>query len=298
MLIVTKLPLKYIFRKTWGNLLLVICLSTLNYFLSIHFTLPNVPIAVPALLGTAISLVLAFKLSQSYDRWWEARKIWGAIVNDSRSFAIQVRNLTSHENKEAKQVALRMINRQIAWNYALGDNLRKLNALSKIEHFISGEEYEQLKEHQNVPFAIIDLHSKDLHYLHSNGFINDYQQIQIDQTLVRLVDSMGRAERIKGTIFPTTYRLYLHLFILLFLAILSESLAELEGLWQPVVVVLVSLPFLLLERTAYLLQDPFENRPTDTSMTAIARTVEINLKQISEQEDVPDRWKDEGYFIM
>ena len=299
MLIKTKLPFRYIFRKTWGNIALVTVLSFLNFFLSETTNLTPVPIAIPALLGTAISLVLAFKLSQSYDRWWEARKIWGAIVNDSRSLAIQILNFTrSNQNAENKTAAHKLIRRQIAWNYALGDALRKKDPLAKVESYLSAEEYERLKKEQNVPFRLVDFHSADLRDLHEKKALNDFQQVQIDSTLVRLIDSMGRAERIKNTVFPTTYRLFLHFFILLFLGILSFSLAELEGVWQPMIVLVISIPFLLLERTAYHLQDPFENRPTDTSMTAIARTIEINLLQIMEEEDLPPAYPDKGYYVM
>jgi len=92
--------------------------------------------------------------------------------------------------------------------------------------------------------------------------------------------------------------MYTHFFIYIFLGLLSISLAEIEGIWQILFITLISLPFLLLERAAYLMQDPFENRPTDTAVTSIARTIEINIRQLLDQKEIPKPLEPEDYYIL
>lgn len=298
MILDKRIPITYIFKNTWLDILIVISFSTFTYITSLHIDFPPVPIGIPSFLGTAISLILAFKLSQSYDRWWEARKIWGAIVNDSRTLVLQVKSFSTYNKESIHPIVKKMAYRQIAWTYALGQSLRKQDPFKNLDKFLNTQEIQALKKHTNVSLAIMQLQSKDVKELLQTKSINTYQQVQLDQTLVRLVGSMGQAERIKNTIFPTTYRIYLHLFIYLFLGFLSISLAELEGVWQILILTLISVPFILLEKTAKHLQDPFEGAPTDTPVTTIARTIETNLKQLIDEEDIPTESSDEIFYVM
>ena len=92
MLITNQISLSYIFQKIWLEILALIVISlSLYYYASTHREgMPDIPISIPSFIGTAISVLLSFKLSQSYDRWWEARKVWGMIVNDSRTLVMQL----------------------------------------------------------------------------------------------------------------------------------------------------------------------------------------------------------------
>ncbi|MES2728379.1 MAG: bestrophin family ion channel, partial [Bacteroidota bacterium] len=117
MLLDKQIPTYYILNKVKYNLVYVLIVSLFVLFITERYKvlLPEMPLTIPAFLGTAISILLSFKLSQSYDRWWEARKIWGAIVNDSRSFVIQLQTLTAKGNETIiKKIAFR----QIAWCYS------------------------------------------------------------------------------------------------------------------------------------------------------------------------------------
>ena len=122
MLIEKRIPLRYLSWKVRVDVPVVLAASVVIAYLSAVYNLhlPEVPLAIPAFMGTAISLLLSFKLSQSYDRWWEARKVWGAIVNDSRSLARQVLTFPARTGTAARSVVLR----QIAWCYCLGETLR------------------------------------------------------------------------------------------------------------------------------------------------------------------------------
>ena len=102
MLLNKRIPISYILNKVKYDLIIIFCVSISALFITDRYQdlLPEMPLTIPAFIGTAISILVSFKLSQSYDRWWEARKIWGAIVNDSRSLVIQLQSLTSKGNDE------------------------------------------------------------------------------------------------------------------------------------------------------------------------------------------------------
>ena len=89
-----KIPVTYILNSIKFDLVYVASVGIVVHLLSLYAKdyIPEIPLPIPAFLGTAISILLSFKMSQSYDRWWEARKIWGAIVNDSRSFIVQLQS--------------------------------------------------------------------------------------------------------------------------------------------------------------------------------------------------------------
>lgn len=297
MLLAKRIPVTYILNKVKYDLLSVLIVSLVVLFLTERYKqlLPNIPLTIPAFIGTAISILLSFKLSQSYDRWWEARKVWGSIVNDSRSFVIQLQSFTPEKAKSSvKQLALR----QIAWCYVLGRSLRGLDPLTELETLLSAEEREELKTHSNKALALLQLHAKDLKGLKESGDLDVFTQVQLDATLTRLCDAQGKAERIKSTVFPVTYRIYLHGIIYLFVITLSISLVDIEGFYEIPLLLLISSAFFLLEKSATHLQDPFENRPSDTSVTAIARTIEINLKQLIKHPEIPQALTSDTFYLL
>ena len=285
MLLNKRIPISYILNKVKYDLIIVLSVSLSALFVTNRYQelLPEMPLTIPAFIGTAISILLSFKLSQSYDRWWEARKVWGAIVNDSRSLVIQLQSLTSKGNDEKiKKIAFR----QIAWCYSLGQSLRELNPTDNLDGFISDEDLKEIKKHNNKPLALLQLNAGDIKQLKETNQLDIFSQLQLDNTLVRLCDSQGKSERIKTTVFPVTYRLFLHAIIYLFVVTLAIAL-RIDGLFEIPLLVTISSAFFLLEKTATHMQDPFENRPTDTAMTAITKTIEINIKQLLKETEVP-----------
>ncbi len=295
MILEKRIPIKYWFNTIKLDLLIVSLFATIVYFLSKYLIDFEIPISIGTFLGTAIALVLSFKLSHSYDRWWEARKVWGSIVNDSRTLVIQLKGFVKDDNSE---IIVNMAYRQIAWCYALSQNLRSLNSSKNIGEFISKNELKSIKNQKNIPLSLINNQSHDLSLLHKENLINDYQQIQIDTTLVNICASMGKAERIKNTNFPKTYRLTLHLFIYIFLITLSFALEDITNFFEIPLMVLISIPFFLLEKIAFNIQDPFENRPTDIPMTSISRTIEINIKQQLGVKNIPEPILPEKFYIL
>jgi ion channel-forming bestrophin family protein len=296
MLINTKIPVSYLFNKVKYEIFYVLIIGTLVHYLTTQFesVIPVMPITVPAFIGTAISVILSFKLSQSYDRWWEARKIWGSIVNDSRSFVLQLQSFVARENQnEVKEIAFR----HIAWCYSLGQSLRGLDPVENLTNFISEEDIEEIKKQSNKPLALLQLNTLQILELKEKGAMSIFSQIQINNTLVNFSNAMGMAERIKNTVFPVTYRIFLHFFIYIFIVTLSIALRDIKSYFEIPLLLTISTMFFLLERSATHMQDPFRNRPTDTPMTAIARTIEINIKELLKEPDVPKPQQPEKFYL-
>ncbi|MGE6355108.1 bestrophin family protein [Flavobacterium sp. NPDC079362] len=284
MLLKKRIPMRYVLGKIKVELGLVMTYTILfeifhHYFINVSV---DIPIAIPTMVGTIISLLLAFKSNQAYDRWWEARIIWGSIVNESRTLVRQM--LTFYKDPEfsveANEFKENFTKRQIAWCYSLGQALRNKDAIKPIKELISEEEVNFVKNHQNIPNAILLLHARDLRIARKDKRLNAYQQVEIDKTLTRLCDAMGKCERIKNTIFPTTYSMYIRMTLCLFILLLPFGLISLLSWFAIPLITVIAGMFFLIEKMAIHLQDPFENRPTDTPVTTISNTIEKNLMQM------------------
>jgi ion channel-forming bestrophin family protein len=285
MLLNKNIPFSYVFGKIKYEIVVITLYALLIAVLyqTYHVSRITIPIAVPTILGTVISLLLGFRSNQAYDRWWEARHIWGAIVNESRTLARQVMSFThdsSFAGDNISQFQNRMIQRQIAWTYCLAKHLRGQKTAHILEKYLSPEEVQYARQTDNKPAALLELAGKDLKLAMEEGWINRFQQVELDRTLTRLCDAMGKCERIKNTVFPSTYSMYIHFSLLLFIALLPFGVIEYFGLFEVPLVVAIASSFLLIEKMAIHLQDPFENKPTDTPMTAIAKNIENNLNSL------------------
>jgi putative membrane protein len=289
MLLKKNIPIKYIVGKIKTELLLVSLYSAgvVILYKVFNFTHLAIPLSIPMIMGTVISLLLAFRSNQAYDRWWEARTIWGAIVNDSRTLARQINwfTRTPEMDEQSHFIRNRFMKRQIAWCYSLSRSLRGQDSQYGIEKYLSRSELLTIKNFNNSPMAILDLQGQELQKAYHNGVINAYQQVEIERTLSRLCDAMGKCERIKNTIFPATYSLYIHFSLLFFFLLLPFAVVDFFGYMSIPVVIAIAAVFFLIEKMAIHLQDPFENKPTDTPMTAICFTIERDLKQL--MSDIP-----------
>ncbi|MEO5685324.1 MAG: bestrophin family ion channel [Chitinophagaceae bacterium] len=284
MLLKKNIPFKYVFGKIKYEIIAITIYALLIaiFYNRYHFIRITIPLAIPAVLGTVISLLLGFRSNQAYDRWWEARHIWGAIVNDSRTLARQIMSFThnGYHGREVTACRERIIRRQIAWAFSLGRHLRDEDPLKGLGKYLEKEELAQVSHIENIPSALLDQMGADLRLALERGWINSYQQVEIDRTISRLCDSMGKCERIKNTVFPSTYSLYIHLSLMLFIGLLPFGVIEYFGFVEVPLVVAIAACFLLIEKMAIHLQDPFENKPTDTPVTSIAAGIEKNLLQL------------------
>ncbi|WP_026463326.1 bestrophin family protein [Adhaeribacter aquaticus] len=302
MLLKKNIPISYVFGKVKYEVSFVLIYATLigtwdKYF---HVINISIPLSVPMILGTVLSLLLAFKSNQAYDRWWEARIIWGAIVNDSRTLTRQLLNFIAdpYVSVNVKDFQDRFTYRQIAWCYSLGQSLRNESPIEGLPKYLTPGELEFVSKHDNVPNALLQLHARDLKRLLEDGQINKYQQVEIDGTLTRLCDAMGKCERIKNTVFPVTYGLYIHFSLFIFILLLPFALLETFGILQIPMVAIIAASFFLIEKMAIHLQDPFENRATDTPVTAISRTIERNLMQMINDYQIPDKINSTDFYVL
>jgi len=159
MLLKKRIPFKFLISQVKSELIFVTLYSVILGVDHRYFGLETtIPMAVPSILGGAISLIIAFRLKQSYDRWWEARKIWGAIVNDSRTLirnVITFTHLKQETLKDSKEDNI-FVERQVAWCYSLSQGLRGINPLKGIREILKTDpdDYEYIKHHYNVPNAL------------------------------------------------------------------------------------------------------------------------------------------------
>ncbi|MEL6677035.1 MAG: bestrophin family ion channel, partial [Bacteroidota bacterium] len=258
------------------------------------------PFAFPGVIGTAISIILGFRINQAYTRWWEARKIWGAIVNDSRTLVRQLLTLPSADTQREDGLSLvkHMALRQAAWCVSLGQMLRKQDSLANIQHMLAPADWKALQDKKHVPNSILVMHGRDAQRLFQQGMVTDIQQANLDATLARLTDSMGKSERIKNTVFPVLYSRLLHAFLYLFLFLLPLGLIDYSPIITMPVILASSIIFFLIERTSERLQDPFEDEPNDTAVTSIARAIEINIREMLEEKELPEPIAPEPFYVL
>ncbi|WP_345951214.1 bestrophin family ion channel [Mucilaginibacter sp. PAMB04274] len=254
----------------------------------------NIPLAISAFVGTVLSLLLAFRTSQSYERWWEARTVWGAIVNDSRTLVRQVQQFLPDDHVGAAYVK-KIAEQQIVWCHALSQSLRKLPWSGLVKDHV-----DQLHTTTtNLPNHLLSEHSRLLAKVSKEFSIDPNKQVQIDMTIMRLCDSMGKCERIKNTVFPRSYSVLLHFIIYVLMSLLPFGLEDNSKLVEVLLTFVIPALFISIEKTAHLMQDPFENRPTDTPTTALSLTIERNLREMSLMDgEIADNDQKGTYYLL
>jgi putative membrane protein len=252
---------------------------------------PNVPLA---LYGAAISIIIGFRNNYAYGRWWEARTLWGSIVNNSRTYARQVVTTVSAPSlssvQESSEVAVtlrRLVHYQIAFVHALRQQLRGLDPVSEIQNFVSAEEQLELSKEKNVPLALQRKMSSLLQTSRRRGWINEWEWQALDGNLSSLMDSQGGAERIKNTPLPKQYDFFPTLFVEIYCLMLPIGMVERLGWFTPLGSTVVGFMFLALDKIGRDLEDPFNNTIYDLPLTAITTTIEINLQQLLGETELP-----------
>lgn len=240
-----------------------------------------------SLFGSAVGVLLAFRNTSSYARWWEARILWGSIVNNSRSWGRQVTTVMRGGGEDLRPVQREMVYYQIAWVHALRQHLRKLDPLADITGVLSAKEIDELRPEKNVPVAIQQRQSVLLRDALDRGWIDSMQWRAMDETMNDLVDAQGGAERIKNTPMPRQYdflpQMVVHLYCVLLPLVMVSSL----GWFTPLGSSLVGFIFLAMDQIGRDLEDPFDHTIHDIPLTSITRTIEINLRQMLGETDLP-----------
>lgn len=295
--------------KVWGYIkaqMVPILLWTaaacfLPFFLpELQFSLPFAPVGA---LGSALAIFVAFRNNTTYGRWWEARQIWGGIVNASRVFSRLVITFSdSHAHQEnynaerSKAFKDQMVLRAIAWVHALRIHLRNGNQWQELQAFLSPEEFQAVMAAQNKPNYLQLLQGNALYKAMANGTLGGFDSFQIEGQLLALANHQGAAERIKNTPLPKQYDFFTRLFVMLFALLLPFGLFSMFGSFNGLhastvfaLSVLISAVFVIMERTGAANEDPFEDRITDVPLTALCNTIERDLKEMLGRTDLPPK---------
>jgi ion channel-forming bestrophin family protein len=248
--------------------------------------LPNLNIAVAPyeLAGAALGLLMVLRTNAGYERWWEGRKLWGAIVNDSRSLAISAVSLGPADPEWRSRV----VRRVATFAHVARRSLRGQRMLPEVVALLGQGEADALIESDHMPTAAARDLARDL-----REGLPDFAFLQADSLRVRLIDSLGGCERIAKTPLPMAYAIEVRRFILLFLAslpfVLFEQLPKSQVLWAvPLLVVLVAYPFLAIDKIGHEMQHPFEiYRLNHLPLDEITSTIERNLLALIEPSPKP-----------
>lgn len=313
----------------WTRRTILFCLliSTIPVLL-FHFfkwgflSIPWQPIAV---LGTAVAFIVGFKNNASYNRLWEARQIYGGIINDSRSFAVKARDFL--QDHETTTVIHKIFDRHFAWLTFLRYQLREPRVwetlsgkqsreymegryrvpewTEKLEDavapYLSKTELDQLLSKKNRASQVLALQSAHINELYKDGAITDLQQLQLQQSITSFYDQQGKAERIKNFPYPrhfssiTTYLLHIFVYLLPF-GLLKECAAigagtTLEGYSVFLLIPLTTLiawVFVTLDAVGENSLNPFEGGANDVPITQISKMIETDLKEMLDRKDLPE----------
>lgn len=296
--------------------------------------LPWLPIA---LLGTAVAFITGFKNSASYDRAWEARKIWGAIVNTSRSWGAMAIDFVTNQHastpvseEELARWRRRLVLRHIAWLAALRYQLRQPRVWETQTHKANVEyrtKYEVAEEvgelddelvgllqetdcgyvtgKANKATQILVAQSHELRALRQLGLIDDFRHMELQKLLTEMFVEQGQCERIKNFPYPRQFAtlnlIFVWLFILLAPFGLLPEFAEIGpyGVWLTIPFsMLVSWIFHTIDKIGSASENPFEGGPNDTPVTALSRTIEIDLREMLGEDEIPKPLAPVNHILM
>lgn len=244
-----------------------------------------------ALLGIAISVFLNFRNSACYDRWWEGRKQWGALIHVCRDWARQTLILP----EAARAHLLRLC---CAFSHALVQHLRPGLAEDEIAaRFLTDEEAAIWRASRFPPDAILRLSGQRLAALRAEGVIGDIPYQLLDRTLGEMAGIQAACERIRSTPVPFTYSLLLHRTAFLFCFCMPFGFAGLLGWATPLAAMLIAYTFFGLDALGDELEEPFGVRANSLPLSAMARIIELNLREAGGETDLPPLPAPDGYIL-
>lgn len=301
---------------------LAFCLAA--YFLKVKLSLPWQPISV---IGIAVAFYLGFKNNSSYDRTWEARKIWGSIVNNSRTFGAAT--LSFVQGEDQKEIQKELIYRHIAWLTALRYQLRlsrdwehtkeRLNGLyaptvcedymdkltAECNRFLRPEERIAIDNKSNLATQILLIQSQRLQELRDQGYFEDFRHMEFHKLVTSFYEDQGKSERIKNFPFPRQYASTALWLTFVFSAFVPFGMLDVFNnvmVWTfwlcPLFSGLIIWIFFLMEKIGDYSENPFEGTYNDVPITSIARTIEIDLREMLNDEDIPKPIAAENGFLM
>ncbi len=292
MLLGKNLSLFRVLKITWKVDLLMIIFCGFTYIVDTYLLIGfQLPIAYPALMGTAIAFFIGFNNNQAYDRWWEARTIWGELVNNSREWArsmIAYCSIPSDGTTETvKGYQQKMVFRHLAFLYALQSSLRKMNH-SEYEKYLTVQEAESIKHVTNKANAILDIQSRELEKMANEKIVDSFRYYALANLIRSFGEGMGKSERINNTVFPTVYVYFTRLFSWMFVILLTMSISVSVGPWSILFGWLMGFVYHTTHINGMSIMNPFEYAAPGVPITSITRNIEIDMLQTLGEKDIPE----------
>jgi len=277
---------RYILFFTVTSTLIVAAVKFAPVDFQRHLGMPGLPLGV---LGGAIGIFTSFRTNSAYDRWWEGRKLWGALVNNSRHWASQVLSYTSPSQQPPTALQQRLVRRHIGYVHLLRTVLRRQAFAEdpEVVRFLEQRELAALKGSTNPTSALLHVQMTELENERREGRLDLFHHQLLDQTIRELLDVQGGCERIKNTPFPRGYGFIAERLILAFSLLLPLGMAKDMG-WATVPMsLLVCTGFLLISEIGRVLEDPFTMFWPALPLSAISTTIELNLRERLGETDLP-----------
>ncbi|GGC85807.1 bestrophin family protein [Undibacterium terreum] len=265
----------------------------------LKITLTTIPFSM---IGLPLAIFLGFRNNAAYDRYWEARKLWGELVLRSRNLARQCQSLIKDANpanagQGLDDVRVRMIYRAIAFSYALKDLLRNASPSPEIAVLLRESERKRLTGSSNAPHLMMLDMGQDLRICLDEGRIDPCLATTIDNTLSAMGGAAAACERIKSTPIPFSYTLLLHRTAYLYCFLLPFGLVDTIGFMTPFVVAIVAYTFFGLDALGDEIEEPFGSEANDLALDAICKSLEINLRESLAEQNVPAQLAPVNYCL-
>lgn len=250
--------------------------------------------AVFTLFGIALAIFLGFRNNVSYDRFWEGRKLWGALLNDTRSLARQ--SITLIDGKEYETKREEFIKLLTAFVYSLKHQLRHTNPDHDLNRLLSEEFAAQLKEVHYKPVLILRELGLWVKNAKTEGKIDSMTQLAFEENLNKLSDIVGGCERIASTPIPYTYNVLLHRTVYIYCFMLPFGFVETMGWITPFIISFIAYTFVALEAIADELENPFGLQPNDLALDAMSQMIENTLLELNDKKMIPPE-SPKDYYI-
>ena len=262
-------------------LLLFIGLFSTTFVFIVHDVLRyhySGTITIHSILGIMLGLFLVFRTNTAYDRWWEGRKLWGQLVNDTRMLAIKLNNFLPVQDRESAVLFQQMISNL---TYSLKEHLRDSRKIGE-------EEYEDLQLRESViraahrPNKIVNLLYQQVVQLKREGIISHEQLIILDKELKSFADIIGACERIKSTPIPYSYSMFIKKFVFIFSITLPVSFVWEFAYWTVPIVMLIFYFLVSVELISEEIEDPFGGDINDLPLLQLCDKIKANVTEIFE----------------
>lgn len=303
-------PLRVI-QYVKGEMIFAAITAVIVYFLFKNEILNvTLPFSISAILGSALAIFIAFRNNNSYSRWWEARTLWGGIINSSRVLARLIITFTdshshqpNYQREKSENFKRELVYNVIAWAHALRLQLRKQDSWSEIEHLLSAAEFEQLLNKQHKVNFLQLIIGQKIYAAMANQTLGGFDSFQMEGQLLALVNYQGGCERIKNTPLLRQYDYFTRLFLYTFILLLPFSLIgdftkmNIDYLVIPISII-ISFVFAIIGKVGEVNEDPFENRITDIPLSALCNTIERDLKEMLGESNIPQKIEPQNGFLF